>query len=134
MAAVNYLGAVFIRVSDLEKALPFYSEVLGLQLKEAEQWDNGRGANYLISENSPLLTLIETEDMQVLNDPVFNLNCTDVLQLHQKFTELGVEVGEINNWSSEMRVHIDFDVYDPYGNAINFIEWHQRSEIKNEPQ
>ncbi|TCZ71836.1 hypothetical protein E0485_22480 [Paenibacillus albiflavus] len=123
---VNFLGAVFVRVTDLEQSLSFYSDVLGLQLRNIE--DCGRIANYVISETSPLLTLIKTETLQVQEYPTFNLNCTNVLELHEKLINQGKKVGHINNWSSEMNVHIDFDVYDPDGNAINLIEWSKKTD------
>lgn len=122
--SVNFIGAVFLRVRDLEQSIRFYSDVLGLTLRDVEEWDDSRGANYIIGENSPLLTLIESKDnLQVLEYPIFNLNCSNVLDLHEKFKNQGVKVGKINNWSSGMNVHVDFDVYDPDGNAINLIEW-----------
>lgn len=40
----------------------------------------------------------------------------------------GIRVGPIKNWSSDMNVHIDFDAYDPDGNAINLIEWSKKAD------
>ncbi|MBS4196802.1 VOC family protein [Lederbergia citri] len=125
---VHFLGAVFLRVSNIEASVPFYSDVLGLKLRDVEQWENGRGANYIISENSPLLTLIETkENLHILKQPAFNLFCNDVLSIYDRLKTQGYKLGEINKWSSEMNDHIYFDVYDPDGNAINLIEWHKKS-------
>jgi len=123
--AVNFLGAVFVRVTNLDQSLRFYSDVLGLQLRNIE--DCGRIANYIISENSPLITLIKTESLHIGKYPIFNLNCNNVLELYKKFITQEVKVGSINNWSSEMNVHIDFDVYDPDGNVINLIEWRENA-------
>lgn len=119
--SVNFMGAVFLRVTNLEESLRFYSDVLGLQLRNIE--DCGRIANYIIGENSPLLTLIKSDVVQAHGYPTFNLNCNNVLELHEQLTSQGVKVSSINNWSSDMNVHIDFDVFDPDGNAINLIEW-----------
>ncbi|MCR2822190.1 VOC family protein [Lederbergia panacisoli] len=125
---VNFLGAVFLRVSNLEDSIPFYSDALGLKLRDVERWKDGRGANYIINENSPILTLIETKDnLHIFQQPVFNLNCNDVLGIYERLTSQGYKVGEINKWSSEMNDHIDFDVYDPDGNPINLIEWRKKS-------
>lgn len=122
---VNYLGAVFLRVTDLETSMSFYSDVLGLKLRDVEQWDHVRGANYIINENSPLLTLIETkENFQIHEYPTFNLNCRNILELYKTLKNQGVKVGKINNWSSNTNIHVDFDIYDPDGYAINLIEWH----------
>jgi lactoylglutathione lyase len=122
---VNYLGAVFLRVRDLDISMKFYTDVLRLKLRDVEQWDNARGANYIIGDNSPLFTLIETkENFQIQEYPTFNLNCSNILELYEELYNQGVKVGELNNWSSNMNVHVDFDIYDPDGNAINLIEWH----------
>ncbi|OPA74601.1 hypothetical protein BVG16_22820 [Paenibacillus selenitireducens] len=128
---VNYLGAVFVHVSNLEQSIAFYSDVLGLALRDVEQWDEGRGANYRIGEHSPLLTLIEDRDFQIYEQPVFNLNCSHVLDLYEKFTQQGIKVGPLHNWSSARNVHLDFDIYDPDGHAINLIEWHERTDIND---
>lgn len=122
---INFLGAVFLRVTDLEISISFYSNVLGLKLRDVEQWDNARGANYIINENSPILTLIESkENLQIQKYPSFNLNCRNIIELYEKLNKQGIKVGELNNWSSNTYFHVDFDVYDPDGNAINIIEWH----------
>ncbi|MBD3918608.1 VOC family protein [Paenibacillus sp. PR3] len=121
---VNFMGAVFVRVTDLEQSLRFYSDVLGLQLRNIEEC--GRIANYIIDEKSPLLTLIKTEGFEASEYPTFNLNCNNVLEIHEKLVAQGVKVGPIKNWSSDVNIHIDFDVYDPDGNAINLIEWSRK--------
>ncbi|PWV94449.1 glyoxalase/bleomycin resistance protein/dioxygenase superfamily protein [Paenibacillus cellulosilyticus] len=122
--ALNFMGAVFVRVTDLEQSLRFYSDILGLQLRNIEEC--GRIANYIINESSPLITLIKTEGYQAQDYPTFNLNYNNVLELHEKLIAQGVKVGPVKNWSSDRNVHIDFDVYDPDGNAINLIEWSAR--------
>jgi len=124
---VENLGTVFIRVSDLDRALPFYSEVLGLTLREVEQWDVGRGANYHFPNNSTLLTLIEVgEQCQPLNEPIINLYCKNILEAYEELKQQGVRVGPLNQWSSEWNDHVEFDIFDPDGNAINLIQWTPR--------
>lgn len=124
---VKELGAVFLRVSNLEESIRFYSDVLKLELRDVEKWDDGRGANYMIASGSPLLTLIETADPQITNNPTFNLFCENIMDWYGQMNELGIKVGNLNRWSSEWNDHIDFDVYDPDGNAINLIEWKRRT-------
>ncbi|MGM7722268.1 VOC family protein [Metabacillus sp. Hm71] len=103
---------------DLETSMLFYSDGLGLELRDVEQWDNGRGVNYIICENSPLLTLIEADEhLQILEYPAFNLNCQNIVELYEQLKNKGFKVGELNNWSSSMNVHVDFDLYDPDGNV-----------------
>ena len=119
---VNGLVAIFIRVSNLEQSFNFYSEVLNLQLRDIEEWDDGRGANYIIAPGSPLLTLIECSNPQNLDQPLFNLSCENIQEWYDDLKEKEVKVSSINRWSSQWNDHIDFDVYDPDGNPINIIE------------
>ncbi|AOZ90773.1 VOC family protein [Paenibacillus crassostreae] len=124
---VQDLGTVFIRVSNLDRALPFYSDVLGLQLRNIEQWDDGRGANYIFPNQSTLLTLIEVgESCEPLKHPIFNLYCNSILEAYEELNNKGIVLGPINKWASDWNDHIDFDIYDPDGNAINLIEWTHR--------
>lgn len=124
---VKSLGAVFVRVRNLEESVRFYSEVLHLELRDIEDWDNGRGANYIIGPDSPLLTLIESIDPPIMSQPTFNLFCENILDWYEHLKNQGVRVGSLNKWSSEWNDHMDFDVYDPDGHAINLIEWKSRA-------
>lgn len=124
---IKELGTVFIRVSDLDRAVTFYSEVMNFQLRNIEQWDDGRGANYIFPNQTILLTLIEqTEDFQPLKQPSFNLFCQDIKEQYEQLKQNGIQVSELQIWSSEWNDHIDFDIFDPDGNAINLIEWKAR--------
>lgn len=123
------LLAVFIKVSNLEQSIAFYCDVLGLTLREIEQWENGRGANIIISDHSPLLTLIESDKVSALEYPPFNLNCSNVIDIHNHLKEQGYKTGKINRWASENNDHIDFDVYDPDEHPINLIEVSRRNKI-----
>lgn len=124
---VKALGAVFVRVGNLDESVRFYSDVLHLELRDIEEWDSGRGANYRIGSDSPLLTLIESDEPQILNQPTFNLFCENILEWYEQLKSQGVRVGSLHKWSSEWNDHIDFDVYDPDGHAINLIEWKSRA-------
>ncbi|WMT39617.1 VOC family protein [Paenibacillus sp. D2_2] len=124
---VKDLGTIFIRVSNLDEALPFYSEVLGLQLRDVEQWDDGRGANYKFPNQSTLLTLIEVgESLEPSKQPNFNLVCSNILEAYEELKSKGIIVGSLNQWSSDWNDHFDFDIFDPDGNSINLIEWTPR--------
>lgn len=124
---IKELGTVFMRVSDLDRAVTFYSEVMNFQLRNIEQWDDGRGANYIFPNQTILLTLIEqTEDFQPSKQPSFNLFCQDIKEQYEQLKQNGIQVSELQVWSSEWNDHIDFDIYDPDGNAINLIEWKAR--------
>nr|WP_208919951.1 hypothetical protein [Paenibacillus uliginis] len=98
--------------------------MLGLQLRNVEQWDNGRGANYNFPNQSTLLTLIEVgEACEPLKHPTINLYCNNILEAYEELNNKGIVLGAINKWSSDWNDHVNFDIYDPDGNAINLIEW-----------
>lgn len=120
---IKELGTVFMRVDDLDAALPFYTEVLGLTLREVEQWEDGRGANYLLPNSSILLTLIEQkEGFEPLKHPMFNLYCPGIDAAYEELRKKNIKISSLNKWSSEWNDHLDFDVFDPAGNPINLIE------------
>ena len=86
---VQNLGAIFIRVSNLDRALPFYSNVLGLQLRDVEQWDNGRGANYTIP-NQSRITSYNVCYTKLLRNLFYRVDnyCTTVDQKQENYTKL----------------------------------------------
>lgn len=121
---VKLLGGIFIRVTHLEQSISFYS-ALGLRLRGIEEWDPGRGATFFPSpehDGWPLMTLIESDKVQVLEHPVFSLNATDVKEMHKLLGLKGFKVTELEEWTSPWNHHYMFDVYDPDGHPITLIE------------
>jgi lactoylglutathione lyase len=120
---IKNIGAVFIYVSKLERSIGFY-EQLGLKSRGIEKWDSGeRGAVLLFpEENGSHILLWETKNIPKHDRPLFNLVCNGVEKLYTKLNELGIPGSEINQWDSEWHHHLDFDVFDPDGHAINIIE------------
>jgi lactoylglutathione lyase len=126
---VMNVGTVFVNVSNLERSIEYYTQVLGLVSRGVEDWGDGRrGATLFFndSKGKPMITLAETENVQVHKTPLFNLNCTEVEELHSNINERGHKVSEINRWESEWNNHILFDVFDPDENTINLIEIQQK--------
>lgn len=122
--AIKELGGVFVRVTNLERSIPFYS-ALGLRLRGIEDWNPGRGATFFISpehDGWPLLTLVESDDLQVLKYPPFNLNSVGVRDMHRDLQAQGFKVSELEEWRSPWNDHCLFDVFDPDGNMICLIE------------
>lgn len=121
---VQSLGSVFVRVTNLENSIPFYS-ALGLHCRGIENWDPGRGATFFFNQNHdgwPLLTLIETDDVQVLDHPAYNLNSTNVRDMHRDLELSGYKLKPLEEWTSPWNHHVMFDVCDPDGHMINIIE------------
>lgn len=122
--AVKELGGVFVHVTNLERSIPFY-EALGLRLRGIEDWNPGRGATFFISpehDGCPLLTLVESEHVQVLKHPPFNLNSVNVKEMHGELIAKGIKVSELEEWTSPWNHHSLFDAFDPDGHMICLIE------------
>ncbi|MBD3922064.1 VOC family protein [Paenibacillus sp. PR3] len=118
------LGAVFIRVTNLENSIPFYS-ALGLRFRGIEEWNPGRGATFFLApdhDGFPLMTLIESDQVQVLEFPSYNLNATHVKDMYRDLELSGYKLKPIEEWTSPWNHHIMFDVCDPDGHMINIIE------------
>ncbi|BBH20584.1 hypothetical protein Back11_19290 [Paenibacillus baekrokdamisoli] len=121
---VQTLGSVFVRVTSLENSIPFYS-ALGLRCRGIENWDPGRGATFFFTQDQggwPLLTLVESEQVQVLDYHSYNLNATNVREMYRDLDLSGYKLKPIVEWTSPWNHHIMFDVCDPDGHVINIIE------------
>lgn len=121
---VQSLGAIFVRVRNLENSIPFYS-ALGLRLRGIEDWDPGRGATFFLAQDHdgwPLLTLIESDDVRTTGVHHFGLNSANVRDMHRDLKLSGYEVTPLSEWESPWNHHLMFDVNDPDGHVINIIE------------
>lgn len=121
---VQSLGAIFIRVTSLENSIPFYS-ALGLRFRGIEDWDPGRAATFYLAQDHdgwPLLTLVESDHVQVQDYHSYNLNAVNVIEMYRDLELSGYKLKPIEEWTSPWNHHIMFDVYDPDGHVINIIE------------
>jgi lactoylglutathione lyase len=120
---IKKLGTVFLRVSNLDGSVDFYQNQLGLKLRDVENWDGDRQANFFAGENAPLLlTLIESDRVQVLENPIFNLIAVNTNKMYESLKRKGHKVTDLEEWTSEWNHHICFDLFDPDGHPINVIE------------
>lgn len=115
------IGAIFMRVTDLERSIDFYTTQLGFKLRDTEVWDGTRAAN-LFTGKDLLLTLIEEDDVQVLQYPLYNLVTENVREMYTNLKQRGYSVTELEQWDSERNHHLYFDVSDPDGHPVNIIE------------
>lgn len=124
--AVQHLGAFFIRVTNLERSIEFYEGILGLRLRGIEHWGpEERGATFLMNPDNdgwPLLTLIESDDLQVMAYPLYGLVATNAVEMHQSMREKGLKVTPLAEWTSPWNHHVTFDVHDPDGHPVNLTE------------
>lgn len=81
---VKSLGGIFIRVTNLEQSITFYS-ALGLRLRGIEEWDPGRGATFFPNpehDGWPLMTLIESAEVQGLTSTTRTVIRSILLRSH----------------------------------------------------
>jgi catechol 2,3-dioxygenase-like lactoylglutathione lyase family enzyme len=124
---IQQIGGLFVSVSNLERSILFYTEMLGLVCRGIEDWGDGnRGATLFFvphPEHAALLSLAETKGpITVIDRPNFNFKCSDVPGLHAALKSKGCRVTDMEKWDSPWNHHVMFDLFDPDGHMINLIE------------
>ncbi|UVI29390.1 VOC family protein [Paenibacillus spongiae] len=124
---IQHIGSLFIPVSELERSITFYTEVLGLVCRGIEDWGDGNRGATLFCEPHPdhaaLLSLAEVKGpIAVSPRPVLNFKCTGVPELQEGLQAKGYRVTELETWDSAWNHHVLFDVFDPDGHMINLID------------
>ena len=114
----NRIDTIFIHVSDLERSIKWYSELLGLQVVEGLH----TGPVYILNmpDGRPGITLDNhcfDEDYKFIpsNQPLFNLSASDIKAAFNHVNKMGAEI------LTEIITHPDleeFSLKDPDGNII----------------
>lgn len=113
----NRVDTIFVHVTDLEKSVEWYSNLLGLEVKGEVQ---GPIYTFEMGEGRPGLTLDNHcfDDNYVFvpqNQPLFNLNTEDIDAAYQFVNQRGIEiVQEIQSFPDLS----EFTFKDPDGNII----------------
>lgn len=124
---IQQVGGIFVPVSNLERSIEFYTEMLGLVCRGIEDWGDGRRGATLFCDPHPehaaLFSLAETkEPISTMARPSFNFKCSEVPELHASLQAKGCHVTSLETWDSPWNHHVMFDVFDPDGHMINLIE------------
>lgn len=115
------VDTLFMPVRDMEKAVQWYTEVLGFDLN----WRNDEGGYACIDGKILPITLVKTvqegEFTPFANAP-YNLYVLDVDEVHQSFKDKGIEVGEIETLYNVRW----FWFKDPDGNRLEVCSYNMQ--------
>ncbi|BDR17550.1 VOC family protein [Vibrio sp. STUT-A16] len=117
-----------IRVSDLDRSLQFYRDVLELEIKDQYIFD-GFSLTYLANEETRFeLELTHNHDQ---TEPYTHgsgyghlaVSLEDIEQTHKRIKSLGIEAGDIKAFDHQQK-HLAtfFFVTDPDGYKIEFLQ------------
>ncbi|WP_197076530.1 VOC family protein [Domibacillus indicus] len=114
----NRVDTIFVHVTDLQRSVKWYSDLLGVETKE----ENPAGPVYTLDMGAgrPGITLDnhcfeENYTFIPSNQPLFNLSTADIHEAFRHLSEMGAEI------VTEIVTHPDlaeFSVKDPDGNII----------------
>jgi len=92
---IKRIDSVFLQVGDLDQAIKWYSDNLGLKLR----WKNQYG--YAAMEvGETVLTLVEGTDTTKQSHMQFNFYTSDIDKMHKELVSKGVKVGKLNGDSN----------------------------------
>lgn len=110
---VERIDAVFLPVRDLEKAVEWYTETFGLEVR----WRNQRFAGLVVGNNVGF-HLVEVKDyIANQNYCPFNFAATDLESVRAKLEERGVRMTGYREGEPRR-----FDFFDPDGNILTIIQ------------
>jgi len=117
------IGAVFVPVLDVEKAIPWYKEKLNLN--HVGTWPESQGADFYFTDQKQYLTLVKVlkkppitfPDSTNFQNAFYNFTNSDINSYHQELQIKGVQVTEIE----ELGPIIGFDFFDLEGNRFGVI-------------
>ncbi|BCC56589.1 VOC family protein [Bacillus cereus] len=93
MAKIKRIETVFIRVSNLKKAIDWYKQVFDLSIK----WETKKAVALKLGETD--ITLVEENEIVPPSDSTFNLFTDDIKGLHSHIKKLDIPVSEIKTWN-----------------------------------
>ena len=127
LVKITEMDHIVLRVQDVEVALRFYTETLGLKAERVEQWRKGeiRFPSARLNDDT-IIDFFASEDRPANRDGVRNqdhfcmvIEETDMEELKSKFEALGVDIqaGPGKRWGSHGD-GISLYVYDPDDNVV----------------
>lgn len=117
------IGAVFVPVLNIEKAIPWYKEKFNLN--HVGTWPGNQGADFYFTDQRQYLTLVKVlekppvtfPDSTSFQNSYYNFTTADIETCHQELKQKGVTVTDIE----EHGPIIGFDFFDLEGNKFGVI-------------
>jgi catechol 2,3-dioxygenase-like lactoylglutathione lyase family enzyme len=127
LVKITEMDHIVLRVNDVEEALRFYTETLGLQPERVEQWRAGEvrfpsarlNADTIIDFFASDARPTSREDGRNQDHFCMVIEETDMEELKTKFESIGVEIqaGPGKRWGSHGD-GISLYIYDPDDNVV----------------
>ncbi|WP_158633931.1 VOC family protein [Radiobacillus deserti] len=117
------IGAVFIPVTDIDRAVSWYKDILDLE--HVGTWPDNEGADFYFRKEEQYLTLVKVQKKDPLTftantnypNPYFNFTTSDLEGYHKTLQSKGVKVSNIEDHGPIML----FNFYDPDGNKFDVV-------------
>lgn len=117
------IGAIFIPVKDVERAVEWYKEKLNLH--HVGTWPENKGADFYFTEEKQYITLVKVNEVPPLSfldvsgykNSFFNFTTHNLEQYRNDLLQKGVNVGEIVDYGPVL----GFEIYDLDGNRLDVI-------------
>ena len=120
-----HLEHVNLTVSDLDRSIAFYSDLLDLHVRWKDDLRPGRRAAH-VGDDRCYLALFEAEGDGTVREnystPGYNhmgFVVDDLEDATERLTRLGVEFGEIQEYEPGRRLY----VYDPDGHEVELVQY-----------
>ena len=119
---INFLDHVALEVRDLNKAIDFYTEIMGLDLMDTPKSVKENGVQWLHLNDQQAVHLVENSEMKPENIAHVALNVDDVSEWRKTLEAQGVEItpAKFNMYRAER-----FFILDPSGNRIEILKWNE---------
>ncbi|SEG66841.1 Catechol 2,3-dioxygenase [Nonomuraea solani] len=120
--AINAIRTIGVPVTDQDRALAFYVDVLGLdkRLDAPVEQLGGRWIEVAPSGAATSIALVPAKPGVAAGvETGIRLSVADAASLHKELSERGVDVGELPRWEG---VPPMFALRDPDGNGLEIVE------------
>jgi catechol-2,3-dioxygenase len=119
--SINYLDHVALEVQDLDSAMKFYTDIIGLELMDTPETVKTKGVRWLRLNETQALHLVENKNITPGHIAHIALNVNDVSVWKDHIEKNGIKIDppKFAMYKAER-----FFINDPSGNRIEFLNWY----------